>query len=96
MGEEYDYHEMMMNDIERMEQEEKEQMEADMNKAAAFTRLPANGWQRDCPFKLGDVIFSTEMKVLPLRLPTASYGGHMGHFLLSMLTLSGLSPFGNT
>ena len=50
-------------------------MEADMNKAAAFTRLPANGWQRDCPFKLGDVIFSTEMKVLPLRLPTASYGG---------------------
>ena len=35
------------------------------------------------------------MVALPLRLPTASYGGHMGHFLLSMLTLSGLSPFGN-
>ena len=35
------------------------------------------------------------MLALPLRLPTASYGGHMGHFLLSVLTLTGLSPFGN-
>ena len=36
------------------------------------------------------------MLALPLRLPTASYGGHMGHFLLSMLMLSGSAPFGNT
>ena len=36
------------------------------------------------------------MLALPLRLPTASYGGHMGHFLLSMLLLSGSAPFGNT
>ena len=35
------------------------------------------------------------MVALPLRLPTACYGGHMGHFLLSVLTLTGLSPFGN-
>ena len=35
------------------------------------------------------------MVALPLRLPTASYGGHMGHFLLSMLMLSGSAPFGN-
>ena len=36
------------------------------------------------------------MLALPLRLPTAPYGGHMGHFLLSMLMLSGSAPFGNT
>ena len=36
------------------------------------------------------------MVALPLRLPTASYGGHMGHFLLSMLMLSGSAPFGNS
>ena len=36
------------------------------------------------------------MLALPLRLPTASYGGHMGHFLLSMLMLSGSAPFGNS
>ena len=30
------------------------------------------------------------MLALPLRLPTAPYGGHMGHFLLSVLML-GLS-----
>ena len=35
------------------------------------------------------------MLALPLRLPTAPYGGHMGHFLLSMLMLSGSAPFGN-
>ena len=35
------------------------------------------------------------MVALPLRLPTASYGGHMGHFLLSVLMLSGSAPFGN-
>ena len=35
------------------------------------------------------------MLALPLRLPTASYGGHMGHFLLSTLMLSGSAPFGN-
>ena len=35
------------------------------------------------------------MLALPLRLPTASYGGHIGHFLLSMLMLSGSAPFGN-
>ena len=36
------------------------------------------------------------MLALPLRLPTAPYGGHMGHFLLSMLMLSGSAPFGNS
>ena len=36
------------------------------------------------------------MLALPLRLPTASYGGHMGHFLLSVLTLTGSAPFSNT
>ena len=36
------------------------------------------------------------MVALPLRLPTASYGGHMGHFLLSVLTLTGSAPFSNT
>ena len=35
------------------------------------------------------------MVALPLRLPTASYGGHMGHFLLSVLTLTGSAPFSN-
>ena len=35
------------------------------------------------------------MLALPLRLPTAPYGGHMGHFLLSMLMLSGSTPLGN-
>ena len=35
------------------------------------------------------------MLALPLRLPTAPYGGHMGHFLLSVLMLSGSAPFGN-
>ena len=35
------------------------------------------------------------MLALPLRLPTAPYGGHMGHFLLSMLMLSGSAPFGS-
>ena len=39
------------------------------------------------------------MLALPLRLPTAPYGGHMGHFLLStlivILTGSSLNaPFG--
>ena len=33
------------------------------------------------------------MVALPLRLPTASYGGHMGHFLLSALILTGATPF---
>ena len=36
------------------------------------------------------------MLALPLRLPTASYGGHMGHFLLSTLALMGSTPLGNT
>ena len=36
------------------------------------------------------------MLTLPLRLPTASYGGHMGHFLLSTLALMGSTPLGNT
>ena len=36
------------------------------------------------------------MLALPLRLPTAPYGGHMGHFLLSTLILAGSTPFGNT
>ena len=35
------------------------------------------------------------MLALPLRLPTASYGGHMGHFLLSTLALMGSTPLGN-
>ena len=35
------------------------------------------------------------MLALPLRLPTAPYGGHMGHFLLSILALMGSTPFGN-
>ena len=35
------------------------------------------------------------MLALPLRLPTAPYGGHMGHFLLSTLILAGSTPFGN-
>ena len=35
------------------------------------------------------------MLALPLRLPTAPYGGHMGHFLLSTLALMGSTPFGN-
>ena len=35
------------------------------------------------------------MLALPLRLPTPPYGGHMGHFLLSTLMLSGSAPFGN-
>ena len=30
----------------------------------------------------------------PLYLPTATWGGHMGHFLLSMLILSGSTPLG--
>ena len=36
------------------------------------------------------------MLALPLRLPTAPYGGHMGHFLLSTLALMGSTPLGNT
>ena len=36
------------------------------------------------------------MVALPLRLPTATYGGHMGHFLLSVLILTGATPFANT
>ena len=36
------------------------------------------------------------MLALPLRLPTASYGGHMGHFLLSTLALMGSTPLGNS
>ena len=36
------------------------------------------------------------MLALSLRLPTAPYGGHMGHFLLSTLILAGSTPFGNT
>ena len=36
------------------------------------------------------------MLALPLRLPTAPYGGHVGHFLLSTLALMGSTPFGNT
>ena len=36
------------------------------------------------------------MLALPLRLPTAPYGGHMGHFLLPTLALMGSTPFGNT
>ena len=35
------------------------------------------------------------MLALPLRLPTAPYGGHMGHFLLSTLALMGSTPLGN-
>ena len=35
------------------------------------------------------------MLALPLRLPTASYGGHMGHFLLSTLALMGSTPLAN-
>ena len=35
------------------------------------------------------------MVALPLHLPTAAWGGHMGHFLLSMLILSGSTPLGN-
>ena len=35
------------------------------------------------------------MVALPLHLLTATHGGHMGHFLLSMLTLSGSTPLGN-
>ena len=35
------------------------------------------------------------MLALPLRLSTASYGGHMGHFLLYTLALMGSTPFGN-
>ena len=35
------------------------------------------------------------MLALPLRLPTAPYGGHMGHFLLSILALMGSTPLGN-
>ena len=35
------------------------------------------------------------MLALSLRLPTAPYGGHMGHFLLSTLILAGSTPFGN-
>ena len=40
------------------------------------------------------------MLALPLRLPvcpvpTAPYGGHMGHFLLYTLALMGSTPFGN-
>ena len=35
------------------------------------------------------------MLALPLRLPTASYGGRMGHFLLSTLALMGSTPLGN-
>ena len=52
---------------------------------------------------LSSVLFSykvldTEapMLALPLRLPTAPYGGHVGHFLLSTLALMGSTPFGNT
>ena len=30
-----------------------------------------------------------------LHLPTAAWGGHMGHFLLSMLILSSSTPLGN-
>ena len=30
-----------------------------------------------------------------LHLPTATWGGHMGRYLLSMLVLSGSTPFGN-
>ena len=36
------------------------------------------------------------MLALPLRLPTASYGGHMGHFLLSTIALMGSTPLGNS
>ena len=32
---------------------------------------------------------------LPLHLPTAPSGGHMGHFLLSVPILTGATPFGN-
>ena len=30
-----------------------------------------------------------------LHLPTAAWGGHMGHFLLSVLILSSSTPLGN-
>ena len=36
------------------------------------------------------------MLALPLRLPTAPYGGHMGHFLLSVLILTSSTPLGDT
>ena len=51
-----------------------------------------------CPlFWFSYKVLDTEapMLALPLRLPTAPYGGHMGHFLLSVLMLSGSAPFGN-
>ena len=32
----------------------------------------------------------------PLHLPTATWGGHMGQFLLSVLILSSSTPLGNT
>ena len=31
----------------------------------------------------------------PLHLPTATWGGHMGQFLLSVLILSSSTPLGN-
>jgi len=32
----------------------------------------------------------------PLHLPTATWGGHMGQFLLSVLILSSSTPLGNS
>ena len=51
-----------------------------------------------CPlFLFSYKVLDTEapMLALPLRLPTASYGGHMGHFLLSTLALMGSTPLAN-
>ena len=39
-----------------------EQRENDLRKQAAFAQMPRNGWQKDCPLQLNDVVYHGRLK----------------------------------
>ena len=66
MGEAEDYEQMMqsMDEYAQCEQVVHDMMHAQAmkNREAEFNGMPANGWQRGCPFKLKDIVYSAAYK----------------------------------